>query len=402
MSNLKQAFRTVVDSRVRDSLWAWRSRGDLSVFNAVVRDGLGFKYRVGSNLEHLEATMQWLCAAQDATAEGGIAAFYDVRKGVWGPPYPETTGYIIPNFFDYASFTGDTSYRLRADRMADWLVGLQLENGAFPIGPLWPDWNRDPIVFDTGQIIFGLVRAFEETGKSTYIESAEQAGDWLASILDEDGSWRLHTSKDIVHTYNVRVAWALLCLSKASRVDKYSSCAVRNLEWTLTQQMNDGWFQNAGFTPQEAPLTHTIAYTIEGLLESGVLLSDQRMIDSARRGADGLMLRQERDGYLRARYGVGWSSETTWSCLTGDAQMALIWLRLYQLTEEDSYLKAAQFANRYIKRTQNRKAKHDVISGGIAGSFPIYGDYEPYRLLNWAAKFFVDSLLLEESIAVDN
>jgi hypothetical protein len=398
MSNVKQILRERVDQRIRDSIWAFRSRGDASVASAVMHGALGVPYAVGSNREHLQATMLWLCAAQDATADHGVSAFYDVRSGGWGPSYPETTGYIIPTFFDYATGYESETYRERAVRMADWLLSLQLDSGAFPIGPLWPEWERAPIVFDTGQIIQGLVRAFIETSRQEYLASANRAGNWLVEIQDEDGCWRKFTSQGHVHTYNVRTAWALLQLSQVSHDERQQSSATRNLAWALTQQDEDGWYRYAGFTPGEDPLTHTIVYTIEGILESGVILNDRKLIDSARCAADSLLKLQTQDGFLHARYGAGWKSQTSWSCLTGDAQMALVWQRLYQITGEKAYLDAAVTANHYLKQRQPRYSDQQGVVGGIAGSYPIYEGYEPYRNLNWAAKFFADSLLLAERL----
>ena len=402
MGRYKQAFRDSVDSRVRDSLWAYRSRRDLSVATVVALNVLGLHHRVATTEEHLQATMSWLCAAQDATGVGAVAAFYDVRSGSYGPPYPETTGYIVPTFINYAEFSGDQSYSQRALMMADWLLSLQLDNGAFPIGPLWPDWERAPIVFDTGQIIHGLVSAHNLSGDAKYLRSARRAGDWLVDILGPDGSWNKFTSLGLVHTYNVRTAWGLVRLAETSQDDRYLSTAVKNLEWSLAQQDEDGWFRNTGFRLNEDPLTHTIAYTIEGLLESGMLLKNQRLIDAARLAADALMEFQRRDGYLRARYGTGWHSDNQWSCLTGNAQMAMIWFTLFDLAGEKKYLDAAYQANRYLKQRQTRFSKLPGVSGGVAGSYPIYLDYEPYRNLNWAAKFFADSLLLEARLSPEN
>jgi len=397
--NFKQIIRQRVDPRLRDALWAYRTRRDVSVAVVAIHSALNWHYPVGSDLQHLGAVIGWLCAAQDATPDNGVAAFYDIRVGAWGPSYPETTGYIIPTLFDYAAYTQKEMYRDRAVRMADWLLTLQMENGAFPIGPLWQDWERRPIVFDTGQIIQGLARAYQETENGIYLEAASRAGDWLVALQDGDGCWRKFTSQGVVHTYNVRVAWALLQLSFINGDEQHQNAAVRNLEWALTQQEQDGWFRNAAFRLDEDPLTHTIAYTIEGLLESGVLLNDQRFIESARLAADVLRLRQEQDGYLRARYGQGWKSDTDWSCLTGSAQMALVWLRLFQLTGDLNYLSAARVANDYLKRRHPRHGKLPGVVGGLAGSYPIYEAYEPYRNLNWAAKFFADSLLLSIQLA---
>jgi hypothetical protein len=342
--------------------------------------------------------MSWLITAQDAGVDHGVSAFYDVRGGTWGPSYPETTGYLIPTFFEFATRYESETYRERALRMADWLLPLQMESGAFPIGPLWPDWERRPIVFDTGQIIQGLVHAFTETSREEYRNSANRAGNWLVEIQDKDGCWRKFTSQGFVHTYNVRTAWALLQLSQVTRDERQMTSAARNLSWALTQQEDDGWYRNAGFAPEEDPLTHTIVYTIEGFLESGILLDDRNLIGSARRAADSLMKCQTQDGYLRARYSAGWKSQANWSCLTGIAQMALVWQRLYQHTGELAYLHAAATANHYLKQRQPRNSDLPGVAGGIAGSYPIYGGYEPYRNLNWAAKFFADSLMLAERL----
>jgi len=395
---VRDLYRSLVDERARDAVWAVRTRGDLSVLSHVVRGVLGVPRVVSSTRDHLEATVAWLCAAQDATGVGGVSAFYDVRAGVWGPPYPETTGYIIPTFFDLERGSGVRSYGVRAARMAEWLLGTQLECGAFPTGPLWPDWDRRPVVFDTGQVIHGLIRVFEQTRDARYLEAAVRAGDWLCAIQDPDGSWRRHTSSGGVHTYNVRTAWALLRLSQATDGAQYRRVATRNLEWALAQQCADGWFAHMEFRAGEDPLTHTIAYTIEGLLESGILLSESGLIASARLAADALIERQAEETYLGARYGRQWRRSAAWSCLTGNAQMAVIWFRLYELTGRKDYLSGALSANRHVKQHHVRRSRIAGLAGGVAGSGPIYGGYEPYRNLNWAAKFFTDSLLLEERL----
>jgi hypothetical protein len=41
------------------------------------------------------------------------------------------------------------------------------------------------------------------------------------------------------------------------------------------------------------------------------------------------------------------------------------------------------------------------LDGGISGSFPLHGQYGRFEILNWAVKFFVDSMLLEASISGD-
>ena len=46
-------------------------------------------------------------------------------------------------------------------------------------------------------------------------------------------------------------------------------------------------------------------------------------------------------------------------------------------------------------RRHNLTSADPVIRGGVFGSWPVWGDYGRLMVLNWAAKFFVDALLLE-------
>jgi hypothetical protein len=108
-----------------------------------------------------------------------------------------------------------------------------------------------------------------------------------------------------------------------------------------------------------------------------------------------LLARQRPDGSLAGRFDREWVDASKWSCLTGDAQTAIVWLRLYEATGDRRYLQAAERMNRYLSSTQDCAASDSGIRGGIKGSQPIWGEYGAYEYLNWAAKFFADALMLE-------
>src|SRR5690349_531289 len=114
--------------------------------------------------EHLDAVILWLKRAQDATGNGGVAQTFLVRQRKWAPAYPETTGYIIPTLYRYAALTGDTDSAARARRMADWECEIQLPDGGVLAGALGT--SDQPTVFNTGQVLFGWVRAYEIEGRS--------------------------------------------------------------------------------------------------------------------------------------------------------------------------------------------------------------------------------------------
>src|SRR5207247_3354208 len=105
-------------------------------------------------------------------------------------------------------------------------------------------------------------------------------------------------------------------------------------------------------------------------------------------------------GRLPGRFAAGWSPAAPWSCLTGEAQMANIWLRLFEITGERKWLEPVGPVLRFLKSTQNRTSRDPGLCGGVKGSFPLGGEYGPYQTLSWATKFFVDALIREERISL--
>jgi hypothetical protein len=38
------------------------------------------------------------------------------------------------------------------------------------------------------------------------------------------------------------------------------------------------------------------------------------------------------------------------------------------------------------------------IAGGVSGSYPVWGRYQPFRYISWGCKFLADALLLEQRL----
>ena len=347
-----------------------------------------------SNKVHMREAMDWLMLANDSTSDAGVSEAFHLFHG-WLPSYPETTGYIIETFFDYSNDNQNDIIKKRAKKMADWLISIQHENGSFP-----DSYFKKEMVFDTGQILFGLVRAYENTKQSKYKEAAIRAGNWLISEQEKDGTWIKNAYNKIPHTYYSRVAWSLLDLHKITSEDKYVIACMNNINWALSCQSDNGWFKNASFTLQNHnnPFTHTIAYTIRGILESGIYLSDKRFINSAVKAMDNLMIMIPSDGFICGTYDKNGKGNKKYSCLTGSAQLSIIFLKLYKLTQDYKYLNKGRQINNYLKTKQNIKTNNRNIRGAIAGSYPIWGKYIHFSYPNWATKFFIDALLLEDSL----
>jgi len=345
-------------------------------------------------LRSLEAAFVWTCAAHDSRPDGGVAGCYNLVCG-WSESYPETTGYIIPTMLHYASTMAVAEARERAIRMADWESDIQLPSGAVRSGMM--NVRVGPAVFNTGQVLFGWVSAYQETGDERYAISMRRAAEWLVSVQDEDGAWRRHLSEittSTVQSYNARAAWGLAVAGREVEEEGFVRAAIKNGDWVLRQQHENGWFNRNSFADGEPPLLHTIGYVLEGLLGLGELLNKEKYVAATIAGITPLMNLYERTGVLRGRYDSNWRSTVSWRCLTGEAQIALVLCRLYNLTGEAIYAETAKSLLNGLAEIQDSGSPHAESYGGLAGSHPLWGGYSPFNYLNWAAKFFMDALLL--------
>jgi hypothetical protein len=367
----------------------------------LLEDALQIRGSSRPSQQHLRAAMDWLCRAQDATRGGGVSAGYSLIQG-WLPPYSETTGYIIDTFCDYARVSGREEFIHRAVRMANWEIKVQLPTGAVRTGI--GDATNKPAAFNTGQVILGWCRTFRETRRPEFLEPAKRAAQWLMQAQDDDGAWRMAdtVTETKVHAYDIRTAWSLLELHEITGDRRLLDSARRNVRWTLEQQTGNGWFENNAFFVTvenwRRPFTHTIAYVMEGLMNCSRLLRCQECFAAAKKTATRLMRIFELRRFLAGEFDNLWKSDVNYSCLTGDAQIAGVWLRLFEAEGDVRFLNAALKLNDYVKATQRPFSLHPGIRGGIKGSHPIYGHYTRFAFPNWAAKFLADSLMLEQQV----
>lgn len=349
---------------------------------------------------HLAETLQWICRAQDYTPDCGVSRSFKAARyngyGLhgWQPSYPETTGYIIPTMISGGKVLHDSSLIDRAMKMADWEMAIQMESGAVMGSVVTAPIT--PAVFNTGQVIFGWLAAYRENHKTKYLDAAIRAGNYLIKIQDETGTWSIGDSKYAkkgATLYNTRVAWALTELGKITGKEEFIFSASRFIDYALSKQQKNGWFPENCLNDPSYPLLHTVVYATRGVLEAGILLQNERYIESAKKVLDALLLCQREDGGIPGRLDKDWRSKEKWDCLTGDAQAVVSWLRYCSIKENKKYRNAARKTVEFIKRSQNLEHLNPGIRGGVKGSFPFDGSYGQFEILNWAAKFFIDSLI---------
>lgn len=351
-----------------------------------------------ANGRHLQAAIDWLKHAQDSSPDDGVAQTYLVRHRKWAPSYPETTGYIIPTLYRWHRISGDADARARAVRMADWECEIQCEAGGVLAGALGD--SDQPTIFNTGQVLFGWVSAFEQEGHERYREAAVRAAAWLCDQLDDDGCWRRFgspfTSRS-VNLYNTRSAWGLTQVHRITGEARFLDTAVANADWALQQTRPNGWARHNCLQNDDQPFLHTIAYAMRGFLEIGLYAGREEFVAQAVKMGDAILPHIGKHGFLPGRYDPDWRPTVKWSCLTGNAQIAINWGRLYQITGEAKYRDALVRVNGFTKSTQQLAGNPDE-RGGIQGSHPIDGGYHPWQYPNWATKFFADALMMEETL----
>src|SRR5688572_293180 len=362
------------------------------------RGGLYQQPQADTDLErHLREAVQWLLRAQDAGSNRGVSYGADLG-GEFLESYPETTGYIIPTFLKLAEYQRDESLLERAVEMGRWESEIQLGCGAVMGGRL--NANPTPAVFNTGMVLLGWSALYELSREIRFLESLRRASDWLLEMQDPDGAWRKGNSQFAdpnITVYNVKAAWGLCEAGRVAQSPVAVAGAVRNAEFCLSRQLGNGWFRDCCLVDASRPLLHTLAYAMQGLIGIGGTTGRADFIEAATRTADSLIGLMDEDGFIPGRIGPDFKGTVRWCCMTGTAQTAIVWGRLFQLTGNAAYRDAMCRANRYLIRRHDIDNPDPRIRGGVPGSWPVWENYGRLKVLNWATNFFVESLLLQKA-----
>ena len=348
---------------------------------------------------HLLGALSGLKRGQDAGTDRGVSygTFLDREFDV---SYPETTGYICQSFVALEEGTGEKDLLDRAVEMGDWEIAIQLPEGAVMGGKY--NLEPTPAVFNTGMVLLGWSALIRRTGEDRFKAAAHKASEWLVSIQEPDGHWiRGHSrfAPPGSTLYNVMAAWGLSEAGAALGEKRYVHAAERNGEYCLSRQQDNGWFPNACFSDPRKPLLHTLAYCMQGLLGIGKVSGREDLISGAALLADAQLRMMGKDGFLPGRQDSDLRAAADWSCVTGSAQISVVWSELFRLTGEEKYREGVRRVNRYLMARHDIRNPDDRLRGGVTGSWPVWGEYGRLSVLSWATKFLVDALWLEQGIS---
>jgi hypothetical protein len=345
--------------------------------------------------ECIQRAIGWIQYHQRIQPDGGVTSHVQFKPGkmVIGESYPEVTGYIIQTLLDYAEIFKDDNATQAALKAVDFELRLQDPAGFFPGGML--PRLTGPSVFNSAQIVHGLVKAYQMTRDERYLASLVSACRWICEVQESDGSWGRFNFLGKKSVYDTKVCQSLFEAYQFHESPEFLNASERNIEFVKRNQEDNGWFNNCdnSYEKDFAPLMHTIAYTIHGLLECYKLTQRNDLLVMAKKPSD-ILLEKFSTGPLSGRYYNTWEPAVASTCITGDAQMSLCWMELFRITGEKKYLTGAEKMNGFLKSIQYQSGFIE-IDGAVPSSCPVGGDYFPYGITSWTVKYFTDALLEE-------
>lgn len=344
---------------------------------------------------NLRAAYDWIERSRSPRT-GGARAFYTPLRG-WSRTYPQVTGCLIPTIIRSGKLLGDEGSERLARTFGEFLLEIQHPQGAWHAG-MWPPQADAPLcAFGTAQIIQGFCALHRQTNESQWIDAASRAARWLMESLGDDGFFVQGASwGDGAATYQTQVAWPMLELSSIAGERRLRDAAIRILHAALSRRTVLGAFTNWGFKGSDGAFTHTIGFVLRGFLESARLLGDwpnygKPLLVALRRLADDALSTR---GRLPGAYDCSWHCEKSYTCLTGNAQIAVCLLSANRYAPNDRFPRAAR---KLIEEICRRQLPHnhpiDGLRGAIPGSYPIWGRYLPGRYPVWAAKYLCDAII---------
>jgi len=369
-----------------------------------------------------DAALDWLRRSIEATGGRGSSHSWSPVWG-WAKAYPETTGYLVETLRRYAVLKNDLTLSDLADRCTDWLLTEQLPNGAFPAGLAG---SGRASVFNTAMVVGGLcvstppptpppmgggTRHSHDTLHATEAVSpplplGEGSGvgltrpgmglntalAYLLRSLSPDGAWRTDAYvPGFVPSYYTYAVWRVLQANQTLRHPEANEAMRGALHFYTERFLPNGAVRDWGFRAGEAAFTHTIAYTLQGFLEAALLLGEAGILEKTLHSGERLWAEIQRAGRTAGCYDEAWQGDGSFGCITGNAQLSVLFQRMWQLTGEPQFRRAAQFVLWEILDKQVF-GKNPNTHGALPGSAPLWGPYLRLRYPNWAAKFFLDSL----------
>ena len=384
--------------------------------------------------EHIRLALDWLAATHAEVDQKGFPTKFNVKYSYGlGPSYPETTGYtlntlltMLRNWDQFVEISGEKAHSPSKSRIAtltrnsfDWLKSIQFENGAWTGGHAALHNYGTPSVFNTGQILLGMVDVYRSTGgevaevaefqsvdREDLKQRCHKAAHWLKDQLAEDGSFKTEFAyTETPLTYYSRSMYGALNTAVFLEDEDLLKGIRPHYDWVTSMQEPSGWINNWGFE-QDWAVMHRISYTLRGMVEAAIRYEDEKYLEVVLKGID-FLLQTDLKGFTYAGNEVPEAIPSYVSrqgkfrnelCPTGLSQLAIVLAKLPDSHRSEKHERLFQNIVDLTKRLQTRGFRNPLMNGVLPGSYPLQGKYKSFDLLEWATKFFLDTLLIEAGI----
>ena len=351
---------------------------------------------------YLKEVINWVDHGQQYYSDGGIPARYELIKNSYQNPYPETTGYWIPTLIHVSRLNEMEHAEGIARLAAKWLVERQLENGAVRCNVEPPQEinkrNDEIYIFDCGAILQGFLKMAQEYNEDIYREAADRLSSFLLSCQCPDGTWDQYLYFNYFGSHNSLVGYALIEAGVYLGNEKYISAGDRCLNAIKKSVQKTGYIDTCEFSnkPTNLAFSHSLIYTIEGFVKAHQIFPDKDYLEVVLPTILKLMeIFEARDYYLPSHFNTKMEPVYGYSVLTANAQLADVWFKTAGILDDNKYSDSACRLMNFIRSCINICSSNLAFRGGVPSSFPIYGDYGPFTMNNWGAKYFVDASIEE-------
>jgi len=350
----------------------------------------------------IENALYWL--KNSAEADGKFSSKYSMLWNKYFPPLPESVAGWITTLMQLKKQYPQIYSKIFKERnveneMAEWLLSEQRPDGTFAAS--YEDAvNQPPSIFVNGAVISGLISHYEVERNEKTLQAILKSADWLLQMQMDNGNWKYYTFN--VPYVNSMSAFALIRLGKIISDEKYITAGKKNIEYIISVQQPNGYFfpkhspQTNSAPRKDFYYTDAIAFTLMGILFSSNELNDGTLTENVSNGFKPVLHLLSRDGYLPGEINDSFQTTVNYCCLPGNCLLSSVGAMLYRKTKNELFKTASEKLLDYVKEKQLR-SRYTYLAGGITGSWPLSGKYNPYEINSSAIKYFVDALMEQPS-----
>ena len=379
----------------------------------------------------------------DSPGYGGFYQSYNARTQRYNFIYSEITGYGISLLCNLFSWTQEPHFLTMAKHAAQYLLTAQFrgENrdiyGAFRYGAGWQGTLKranEFYSFDNAVCISGMIDIYNLTNDNRYLDAALLAGNWLVKKAQySDGAFRSmydlnqrgfdhNKLKNIWYEdracLNAKNTIGLLKLYAACKKETFKKSATRVGNWVLGLQNPDGSIRVN--EKKSYIFTHAHCYATEGLLFLYSMTGAKKYRQAGLSAAEWLLSKLNSRGFLYEDYkrrvldfNIGRMNARNPAALFNAivglvfrrirsdvvAQSVRIWILLYHLTGEKTYLDASRKALNFLFRLQSTDERDSNANKGLYYcTHEIFGSLRHSSVLPaWSTMFSVHALHMLEA-----